>query len=412
MVSGFGLATTLSVILVAPSTNSDTVAASNTSASAGDGEVREYCVREAFSARCRAHDEVVLMTSAHYGRMRLGRCVGDNYGKFGCQLDVKTRFDAWCSGRRTCNVRVSSIIDSLPEGTLPCGRDLHGYLEASYTCMKVVSKSEEQCRRSGSVTVPVEAGVAQYLASVVTEETGCGSSDRPWTLRAPRGQTIHIRLLSFQTALRSTSAAQHQLPPVCRVYAVIRERWSTRPGVTICGGSQRDELVYSSLSDLVEIRVVAAARRSGDYFLMKIEATGCTDLTWSGRSGAPHWMERSGDGALLGCNTTSNTWRLTCDGSRWVGVHKSCPDTPTPEHLLDRNASVWEVFTASQWAALAVILAIAVAVGMFIFLVGLIYTRRRRSRKLRHIRRCIRRRHETMQFISPSRDVEELVRGR
>ena len=58
------------------------------------------------------------------------------------------------------------------------------------------------------------------------------------------------------------------------MYAVIKERWSSRPGETICGGSQRDELVYSSLSNLVEIRVVAA-RRSGDYFMMKIEGM-CT----------------------------------------------------------------------------------------------------------------------------------------
>jgi len=67
------------------------------------------------------------------------------------------------------------------------------------------------------VTVPVESGVDQYLASIVTEETDCGSLDRPWTLRAPPGQTIHIRLLSFQTALRPTSDAQHDEPRVCQV---------------------------------------------------------------------------------------------------------------------------------------------------------------------------------------------------
>lgn len=98
--------------------------------------MQEYCEGETFNARCQAHDEVVLMTSAHYGRMRLGRCLTANYGNLGCQLDIRTQFDAWCSGRRTCDVRVSSIIDSLPEDTFPCTRDFRGYLEASYICTK------------------------------------------------------------------------------------------------------------------------------------------------------------------------------------------------------------------------------------------------------------------------------------
>jgi len=100
------------------------------------GEVQEYCEGETFNARCRARDEVVLITSAHYGRMRLGHCLAVNYGNLGCQQDVSEQFDAWCSGRRTCDVRVSSIIDSLPDDTFPCSRDFRGYLEASYTCIK------------------------------------------------------------------------------------------------------------------------------------------------------------------------------------------------------------------------------------------------------------------------------------
>jgi len=45
----------------------------------------------------------------------------------------------------------------------------------------------------------------------------------------------------------------------------------SRPGETICASSQRDAVVYSSLSNRVEIRVVAAHR--SDYFMMKIEGT-------------------------------------------------------------------------------------------------------------------------------------------
>ena len=61
-----------------------------------------------------------------------------------------------------------------------------------------------------------------------------------------------------------------------QVYAVIKAPWPSRPSETICASSQRHELVYSSLSNLVEIRVVAA--RSTDYFMMKIEGTAYTHI--------------------------------------------------------------------------------------------------------------------------------------
>jgi len=84
----------------------------------------------------------------------------------------------------------------------------------------VVSRNKEDCRQSGSVVVPVHsASDPQYLASVVTEETDCGSLDTPWSLRAPPGQTIHVHLMNFQTAaLHPTPAdTQHQVPRVCQV---------------------------------------------------------------------------------------------------------------------------------------------------------------------------------------------------
>jgi len=84
-----------------------------------------------------------------------------------------------------------------------------------------VSKNKEECRQTGSVTVPVMSGTDQYLASVVTEETNCGSLDTPWTLRAPPGQTIHVHLLNFQTAARPTPGTQHNVPNVCQVWIVL-----------------------------------------------------------------------------------------------------------------------------------------------------------------------------------------------
>jgi len=90
----------------------------------------------------------------------------------------------------------------------------------------VVSKTKEECRQTGSVTVPVMSGGDQYLASVVTEETDCGSLDTPWTLRAPPGQTIHIHLLNFQTAAHPTPDTQHQVPRVCQVWSFLLLRFT------------------------------------------------------------------------------------------------------------------------------------------------------------------------------------------
>jgi len=69
------------------------------------------------------------MTSAVYGRMRLGRCIRGDYN-LGCYNDVIALFDGQCSGRKTCDVSVRTLVD-----IRPCQRDFASYLEASYTCI-------------------------------------------------------------------------------------------------------------------------------------------------------------------------------------------------------------------------------------------------------------------------------------
>lgn len=94
--------------------------------------MREYCNMETFEARC-APGEVVMMDSAMYGRMRLGRCVAIGYGTLGCSVDARPFLDRRCSGRTQCSVK-------LPDDELysiqSCPRDVTSYLEASYTCVR------------------------------------------------------------------------------------------------------------------------------------------------------------------------------------------------------------------------------------------------------------------------------------
>ena len=86
---------------------------------------------EEFEAKCGA-DEIVVMETARYGRMRVGRCVTQNYGNIGCAVDVLSFADSRCSGRRHCTIELPD--DDLYE-MHACPKDVTSHLEAAYACM-------------------------------------------------------------------------------------------------------------------------------------------------------------------------------------------------------------------------------------------------------------------------------------
>jgi len=94
-------------------------------------DAAEYCMNEVFRARC-AHDEVIVMKSALYGRMRLNRCITVDMGYLGCSANVLDLADARCSGRRECELRMPYPAF---EATRPC-YDLQSFFKASYYCLK------------------------------------------------------------------------------------------------------------------------------------------------------------------------------------------------------------------------------------------------------------------------------------
>ncbi len=95
-------------------------------------DVKEYCETETFKATC-DKDELLLMSHARYGRMRVGRCVKLDYGHVGCAADVLEIADAQCSGRQQC---IMPIPDTALARTKPCPDDLKPYFEATYLCVK------------------------------------------------------------------------------------------------------------------------------------------------------------------------------------------------------------------------------------------------------------------------------------
>lgn len=102
------------------------------------------CQYETFQPKC-LKNEVILMKSATFGRMRIGRCVTageisalqranleDTNSYLGCSVDVLPILDRKCSGNKDCEVRLSDIS---AEDITPCLSGLVVYLEVSYSCI-------------------------------------------------------------------------------------------------------------------------------------------------------------------------------------------------------------------------------------------------------------------------------------
>ena len=96
------------------------------------GLAQEYCLTETFEASCDS-SQVIVVDTANFGRMRLGKCVTKNYGFIGCFSNVLSILDSRCSGRQQCRFGVSDPAVGLLN-TTPCPKDFASYLEATYTC--------------------------------------------------------------------------------------------------------------------------------------------------------------------------------------------------------------------------------------------------------------------------------------
>jgi len=123
------------------------------------GSPDEYCLSEIFQPRC-LKNEVILMKSATYGRMRIGRCItaeevdeiGSHY--LGCSVDVLPQLDKKCSGKIECDIR---IVEISVENVKPCSPHLRFHLEASYDCITgkpTSSKSDCALKRVQDIWPP------------------------------------------------------------------------------------------------------------------------------------------------------------------------------------------------------------------------------------------------------------------
>ncbi len=129
------------------------------------------------------------------------------------------------------------------------------------------------CRDKRSLVLSSMEG---YIASYVTETTGCGGRQSPWTIKVLPGQTVDITLYDFALMRRDGGLLSGSQ---CQVYATIKEQLSgTQRTFNVCSLGNREKLVYSSKSNLVEVTVMTAERvRSRDEeqprFLLKYQGT-------------------------------------------------------------------------------------------------------------------------------------------
>jgi len=110
----------------------------NKSVAAGE----EFCHYDTFRGRC-WRGEVIVMTSALWGRMKIGRCVEihpsfmDTHGKdplfLGCFADVLQIADRKCSGKPECDIKIA---DPEFDNIKPCYTGLTTYFEASFRCVR------------------------------------------------------------------------------------------------------------------------------------------------------------------------------------------------------------------------------------------------------------------------------------
>ena len=98
------------------------------------GYSQEVCYGDQSMISCDSN-EVILMTSAEYGHMAVGRCVKQEDPRYlGCKSGVMPLFDTWCSGKRECNFDTRD--EELERLNINCPQFTLKYIQLQYDCIE------------------------------------------------------------------------------------------------------------------------------------------------------------------------------------------------------------------------------------------------------------------------------------
>jgi hypothetical protein len=203
----------------------------------------------------------------------------------------------------------------------------------------VITPNRTFCYSEKAARLPATGG---WLASKISEDTTCGSTNTPWVLKTQPGQTINITLHDY--ALRSAVSSQPAAPGHCQVYAIIKENASGR-SKTICGGLLRTSHVFSTSLNEIEIRMMTGGTAERYFALeyngnstsleeflivLRFIVIGCPDPVRP----VGGWVERRGEEATIGCDKDDSAWTLRCSGNQWNGTTiKDCTKAPGKQLL-------------------------------------------------------------------------------
>ncbi|ELU18010.1 hypothetical protein CAPTEDRAFT_197650 [Capitella teleta] len=98
--------------------------------------LQEVCNAEDFNAQC-GRGEIIAMKSANLGRMKLGKCISQDFGHIGCQHSVIDKLDSLCSAKNECKMRKIARKDfETSTSHSPCPGGLEVYLDVDYDCVQ------------------------------------------------------------------------------------------------------------------------------------------------------------------------------------------------------------------------------------------------------------------------------------
>ncbi|KAK2191409.1 hypothetical protein NP493_53g09027 [Ridgeia piscesae] len=236
--------------------------------------------------------------------MRQGRCITADYA-MRCQNDVKHYLDQKCSGRQHCHVLVGTL-DTVAQ---PCPKDLKSFLEVKYECVKV--SHTDECQRYNATQLSPQTGylALRRIASKAIQTPTCC-----WTVRGRPGQIVEVTLLRLgapasQSKRRGTSS-------FCPRYVTVKEN-AVEKRIDVCEYGAREHMFYKS--SFHTIQICADDKKQDDPDIARMlfyKVSGCVDI----RPPRGATMQRHGDNAVVVCNSTQETWYMTCKDGVWIGV--------------------------------------------------------------------------------------------
>ncbi len=141
------------------------------------------------------------------------------------------------------------------------------------TLPSVALGTPDECHNGGHmVTLSSSTG---YLSSLITEETGVGTSGCPWKIKAGKGQQVALAVFDFNLfsniSGRHDYYGQDEYSSGCPISIVVEDQ-DIRKEITLCSEGWRQRHVFTSTGN--EVTVHFAIRKMPDihyYFLVQYQ---------------------------------------------------------------------------------------------------------------------------------------------